>query len=419
VFAVMVLIVAVVALLAGGIVTGMSGALARTFAQEGWGDKGPVMVGRLSGGLFHMGIVMGATGLMILLGSLRIFRAKLRVVLQVLVGVLLTGDLVLVGKRYVEVYDERPLYRSNRVIEILQAETEPFRLKLLDRGGLYDYWLSTIFPHYGIQTMDRPATSRLPGDELAFSNTVGKNLLRYWQLTNCRYLLASRERATRILETPGLDKLFETALAFDVGRDAGGLVVAPASPTVAARYHLLRFKAALPRAMILSRWTWTDSREEALQKLVEPSFDAIGSVLLSKRGGSEKYPEPTSSSAPFPVRIVSYQAKHIEMVVAPADHRRVLLFNDKYDSRWKAWADGKPTSVYPANYIMRGVLVPAGAQRVTLSYRPSLRWPLLSLGSLFMIGAWGALVVAKRAFAVRQREQPQEGAGSAREGEEN
>jgi uncharacterized membrane protein YfhO len=44
---------------------------------------------------------------------------------------------------------------------------------------------------------------------------------------------------------------------------------------------------------------------------------------------------------------------------------------DTYDPGWRAWVDGRPTPVAPANIAFRAVRVPEGRHSVELVYRPT------------------------------------------------
>ena len=46
----------------------------------------------------------------------------------------------------------------------------------------------------------------------------------------------------------------------------------------------------------------------------------------------------------------------------------VLLLNDKYDANWHVTVDGRPAELLRCNFIMRGVMVPAGQHTVEFSF---------------------------------------------------
>jgi hypothetical protein len=83
---------------------------------------------------------------------------------------------------------------------------------------------------------------------------------------------------------------------------------------------------------------------------------------------------------------------HVQVEPAPAD--RFLVLNEMFHPGWRATIDGAPATIYPTNLVMRGILVPAGATSIELSFVPFVYSPvgyaIMALGVL-LIGllAWG------------------------------
>jgi uncharacterized membrane protein YfhO len=55
----------------------------------------------------------------------------------------------------------------------------------------------------------------------------------------------------------------------------------------------------------------------------------------------------------------------------------LLVLADRFDRGWSVTVDGRPARALRANYVFRGVLVPAGKHRVVWQYRT----PGLTLGA--------------------------------------
>jgi hypothetical protein len=69
----------------------------------------------------------------------------------------------------------------------------------------------------------------------------------------------------------------------------------------------------------------------------------------------------------------------------------VLVLAEQWDAGWHAQVDGTPARVIPVDESQIGVEVPAGAHRVTLSYRaPGLRPGLVTTGAAaaIVVGLW-------------------------------
>lgn len=70
---------------------------------------------------------------------------------------------------------------------------------------------------------------------------------------------------------------------------------------------------------------------------------------------------------------IATRADHMELSVDPAGAERFLVINELFSTRWSASVDGKQTTIHPTNVVMRGVFVPPGATKVTLTYTPTVR----------------------------------------------
>ena len=64
----------------------------------------------------------------------------------------------------------------------------------------------------------------------------------------------------------------------------------------------------------------------------------------------------------------------------------VLVLLDTYADGWKAFIDGHPTAIYPADVAFRAVAVPAGEHAVTFRYAPAS----VSVGLALTLAGWAA-----------------------------
>jgi hypothetical protein len=90
----------------------------------------------------------------------------------------------------------------------------------------------------------------------------------------------------------------------------------------------------------------------------------------------------------------TFDGDRVLVRVDPASEDRFLVLNELYHPAWKAQVDGAPTTIYPTNLVMRGILVPAGATTIELRYVPFLLTPpglgILAMGLLLLpLVAWG------------------------------
>jgi uncharacterized membrane protein YfhO len=93
-------------------------------------------------------------------------------------------------------------------------------------------------------------------------------------------------------------------------------------------------------------------------------------------------------------RIVVDQPERVTVEVA-AEGPALLVLNDTFAPGWTATVGGAPAEILAANYLARGVWIPAGEHEVTFRYST----PMLREGWLAFLA--GALVLALQ--AVRKR----------------
>jgi uncharacterized membrane protein YfhO len=130
---------------------------------------------------------------------------------------------------------------------------------------------------------------------------------------------------------------------------------------------------------------------DILTRLTSPAFDPASSVLIT---GQSTLPPASTNTPPGTVSFTGYDAKRVQLKTTTTSPQ-ILLLNDRWHEDWQATIDGKPTELLRANFIMRGVAVPAGEHTVEFQYRPphSTLWV-----SLTAVGA-GAICLIALGFA--------------------
>jgi hypothetical protein len=89
-----------------------------------------------------------------------------------------------------------------------------------------------------------------------------------------------------------------------------------------------------------------------------------------------------------------FDGDRVHVRVDSSDEDRFLILNEMYHPLWRATVDGVPTTIYPTNLVMRGILVPAGATTIELAYDPFIYTPagyaVMVLGILLVgLLTWG------------------------------
>jgi hypothetical protein len=163
---------------------------------------------------------------------------------------------------------------------------------------------------------------------------------------------------------------------------------------------------ALPRAFVVHRVHEVASPEEAIRRVVDPTFDPRREAVV------EGTPPPVATGgedAADRVDIPTYEATRVVVRVetrAPG----LLVLTDTYDPDWVVTRNGEEVPALATNGLFRGVFVPAGQSELTFRYRPRpFHWGAA-------IGAAAVALGAFLWFRARSREEREPGASrSARE----
>jgi hypothetical protein len=144
---------------------------------------------------------------------------------------------------------------------------------------------------------------------------------------------------------------------------------------------IYRDPLALPRALAVRGYRVLHDPEAILKELDRDGFEPRSTVLLEQEptlpagappsAGARRYQEPGR------VIVTSYEDNQ---VVLRADFAEAgfLVLNDIYYPAWEAEIDGRPATVYRANYLFRAVALPAGQHEVRFVYRDRM----LALGAV-------------------------------------
>jgi hypothetical protein len=306
-------------------------------------------------------------------------------------GGLVFLDLARADQPWLHYFNYREKYQTNAIFDILRKDPWQQRVQLprlrLDGnqafqvlGQIYQQeWMQEQFPYFRIQSLDITQEPRPPADKQAFLTALaGAKQGRLWQLTNTRFLLGLSD--TQFVETMNglLDpakKRFRVHTPFTVSQNqqTGGFLV---ETNTSGPFALIEFTAALPRAGLYTRWQVITNGTDELARLAAEDFDPAKEVVLA----SAPSVPPSPDAAPGKVTIDSYDSRLIRMKTestAPS----VLLFIERIEPAWKAYVDGKPVETLRANYLVRGVEVPAGSHTVEFRLHSDNKGIYLTVGS--------------------------------------
>lgn len=130
--------------------------------------------------------------------------------------------------------------------------------------------------------------------------------------------------------------------------------------------------AVLPRAALYSAVEILPDND-VLDRLKDPAFDPERMAIVSQESlSAEQTSALRSLPAGAPVRaasIVLYKSDRVR-IEAESATPALLVLNDSNFPGWRAYLNGQPAPMLSANYLFRGVVVPAGKSVVEFRYEP-------------------------------------------------
>jgi hypothetical protein len=143
---------------------------------------------------------------------------------------------------------------------------------------------------------------------------------------------------------------------------------------------------AYPRAYFADRAMGEDDPAKILKTVKARGFDGRRLALV------EAWPAPAPAlSPPEASDEVHYTRRSLNDIALATSTRgsRFLVLSEMFYPGWRAHVDGREIPLYRANYLFRGLVVPAGRHEVTMRFRP----PVALAGSIvtglsLLVFAW-------------------------------
>jgi hypothetical protein len=127
---------------------------------------------------------------------------------------------------------------------------------------------------------------------------------------------------------------------------------------------LVEFSNKSPRVFLATQPRVCAKPDEAFDYIFDDKADLLNSPGIETTdalpAGAALLPTESAETTDF-----SYNRVTVRVHAAQP---RMLVLNEMYEKNWTAQVNGEETSVYPANYIFRSVLVPAGESTVVFAY---------------------------------------------------
>ncbi len=135
---------------------------------------------------------------------------------------------------------------------------------------------------------------------------------------------------------------------------------------------VLRNPFALGQAWFVNDFRITNGPDETILAVrqINPAKEAVVDQQFK-----DKLPTPSKDSSAS-VKMISYAPNRLEYEVFDLNADRLMVFSEVYyPIGWTLKVDGKDVEIFPVNYFLRGAVIPAGAKKIEMHYRPaSFEW---------------------------------------------
>ena len=132
---------------------------------------------------------------------------------------------------------------------------------------------------------------------------------------------------------------------------------------------------------------WFVNEIKSVQNADE-AIDEIGTEDLSKVAIIESGNSNQNLSVGT-INLTEYQPKYLKYQSSNRGQGYAVFSEIYYEKGWKAFIDGTEAEIQQTNYVLRGLLVPAGDHTIEFRFEPksySIGNSIMLLGSIFTIG---------------------------------
>jgi len=327
-------------------------------------DKDPVIFLRLSVaangvGLFALFVLAGLA----LIGARRYGRIKPATLGLLAIG-LIFFDLSSTGS-YIDLGTTDPTARfeQSEIVSFLKSDESFYRIDA--RTGIDQLWQPNTAIVHGLDDVWGIVNPLTMSDAKRYWEGMGSRSTRLYDALNAKYVIARKDVE---LDWERFAPVFDGAPELNVYLNTD----------------------ALPRAWLVHHIIPAGDHEDAFDLIHAPDFDPARSVVLEGDAAPAG-----SDSGEDRVRIVTLRPNRIVLEVE-AGSEGVLVLSEVFYPGWRAEVDGNRAPVLRANYLFRGVEMPAGKSQVILTYSPPSWWIGLGLCGLTLAGLIGWRIVRRR-----------------------
>lgn len=304
-----------------------------------------------------------------------------------------------VQMHYLQPYDLRHTLASNPLMERLKAAA-PARVKVFSQDGPSHEFLTFDLPFHKISSVDIPAISRMPRDYQAFFDAFHNQGWRLWQLAGVRYVLAPGDLLANLANDasikPHITDIYPMTI---MGCRPDDFRISFVDGSQGMTHALVELRNTLDKATLIPALEILPTSSDVLKQLDNSQWDPVKTILVDAPTAKSNSLSVSTPAMPLAgkshVNLIAYTDSEIRFRVKTPSPC-YLLINDRFDSGWHALINGHATAIFPANFILRAVRVPAGESDVRMIYDVSTGFVWFQLSLLAILSLWAIVRVLKR-----------------------
>ncbi len=304
---------------------------------------------------------------------------------------LMVVDFWMVDRRFVHFQpkaNEQEYFAETPEVAYLKGQKGPFRILPLQDGRSPNWYMYHLIQSvYGYHA----AKLKIYQEALDAFQMPDAFLMKYVKVVDQQYVLRKPEE---IPQTPlkahrAFLRLFNVrylVCPFAVPDSTFRMVFPPAAQGLPAVFEFTGF---LPRVFFPKRVMQVQGKEAVLSYMAGGSFDPEDVAILN-----DKPPFEVSASDSNRAEISSWGNHRIEILARTRTPSLLTLSEIYYPAGWKAFVDGRETTIYKTDYVLRSVFLEPGTHKVEMIFRPrmfrvGLTVTLASFGLLLLGAAVG------------------------------
>lgn len=153
----------------------------------------------------------------------------------------------------------------------------------------------------------------------------------------------------------------------------------------------------LPRAWFVDETEVISAREEIWKRLNQKEFDPSRMAIVESDIPRTFAPQNAE------IQLLNFDLHKLEFDVITDTLSFLTLSEIYYPAGWKAYLDDEEIEIYPTNYILRGMIIPAGEHRLILRFEPeiyaiSLKLSLAGLIITMLLLIIGSIIYYKQNY---------------------